>query len=308
MRVVVVIVTYNSAADLPPLLASVPESIPGHDLQVVIVDSGSTDASVAIAESARSGVVTVALGANVGYGAGVNAGWAAADRPDAMVLLNPDLTVNPGAFEPWLEALSADGGVVAPRITNPSGELEPSLRRRPSVARAFVEGTVGGRIAGRLKLGELINDPIVYDHPATAPWVSGAALAVSAECMTEVGPWEERFFLYSEETDFCLRAGTSGFRVGFTPDAGVVHRGGDFEVSKPLYSLLTWNRVRLIRAQHGRSRGAAMKIVVSIGEAIRSFAGANAAVHRSALASLWSSSQRAATVPPESHLDWNGAR
>ena len=63
---------------------------------------------------------------------------------DAMLLLNPDLTVDADALGPWLAALAADGGVVAPRIRNLSGKLETSLRRRPAVARALVEGVIGG--------------------------------------------------------------------------------------------------------------------------------------------------------------------
>jgi N-acetylglucosaminyl-diphospho-decaprenol L-rhamnosyltransferase len=308
MRVAVVIVTYNSSADLPALLGSIPDRVGEHAIDVVVVDSGSSDDSLAVARVERPAVRTVDLGANRGYAAGVNAGWEAAVGADAMLLLNPDLTVDEGALEPWLAALDADGGIVAPRIRNLSGALEPSLRRRPSVLRSLAEGIVGGRLAGRLGIGELITDPAVYESPATASWVSGAAMAVSADCLAEVGRWEERLFLYSEETDFCLRAGAAGHGVRYEPEATIVHRGGDFEASTPLYSLLTWNRVRVHRARTGVVRANAMRIAVSVGEAIRAVAGSHRDVHRGALLSLWSPSRRRSLLPPESHFDWHGAR
>jgi GT2 family glycosyltransferase len=308
VRVAVVIVTHNSGADLPGLLASIPDEVEGHSLEIVVVDSGSTDDSLTFARSQRPTVRTVDLGGNRGYGAGVNAGWAAADGADAMLLLNPDLTVDADAVGPWLAALDADGGVVAPRIRNLSGELEPSLRRRPSVARALVEGVIGGRLAGRLGLGEMIADPHVYESAVAVPWVSGAAMAIRADCLAEVGPWEERFFLYSEETDFCLRATAAGHRVGYEPSVGVVHRGGDFETSAALYSLLTWNRIRVHRAHHGTVRAQAMRFAVSVGELVRSLARDNRQVHRAALATLWSASRRGTVLPIESHLDWSGGR
>lgn len=308
MRVAVVIVTYNSAPDLPALLGSIPESDEHHQLEVVVSDSGSSDDSLALASSLRADVTTVDMGANRGYAAGINAAWAAADSPEAMLLLNPDLTLDAGALEPWLRALDADGGVVAPRIRNLDGELEPSLRRRPSAWRALVEAVIGGRLAGRLGLGELVAGATVYDQPSSAPWVSGAAMAVTAACMNDVGPWEERFFLYSEETDFCLRAGERGHSVSYSPDAGVVHRGGEFTASVPLYSLLTWNRVRLIRAHGGAVHAAAMRVAVSVGELVRSFAGSNAGVHRAALGVLWSRDRRQLVLPPETDLTWAGAR
>lgn len=308
MRVAVVTVTYNSAADLPALLASIPRSDDHHEIEVVVADSGSTDDSVALARSLRDDLAAVEMGANRGYAAGINTAWAAANQPDAMLLLNPDLTLDEGVLGPWLEALDADGGVVAPRIRNLSGELEPSLRRRPAPWRALVESVVGGRLAGRLGVGELVTDPAVYDNPAAAPWVSGAAMAVTAECMNDVGPWEERLFLYSEETDFCLRATALGHSVTYSPAAGVVHRGGEFVASAPLYGLLTWNRVRLIRSHKGAGAAAAMRIAVSIGELLRSFTGANVSVHRAALGVLWSGSRRAAVLPPDTDLSWSGAR
>ena len=126
--------------------------------------------------------------------------------------------------------------LVAPRIRNLDGALEPSLRRRPTPWRALVEGVAGGRLAARLGLGELVSDDGTYDRPGRAEWVSGAAMLIDAGCMDEVGPWDERFFLYSEETDFCLRASVAGHPVSYEPAAGVVHRGGEFTTSIPLCS------------------------------------------------------------------------
>ncbi|MFQ5557691.1 MAG: glycosyltransferase family 2 protein [Acidimicrobiales bacterium] len=307
MHVAVVVVTFNSRADLGGLLDSIPERAGAHGLDLVIVDSGSTDDSLGVAAGLRPDATLVDLGANRGYAAGVNAGWEAAGGADVLLLLNPDLTVDEGVVGPWIDSLGDGVGIVVPRIRNLDGALEPSLRRRPTPLRAWAESLIGGHLAGRLGLGELVPAGDVYTRPAVAGWASGAAMAISAACLADVGAWDERFFLYSEETDFCLRAAAAGYSTRLEPRAGVIHRGGDFAVSPPLYALMTWNRVRLQRKHSGSAAAVALAAGVLAGELIRGVTGPQRTVHRTASRVLVSRRSRPTLLPPSTDLAWNGA-
>lgn len=308
MHISTVIVVHNSVEDLPALFESLPPTVGEHTISVVVVDSGSTDGSLDVARELRPDATLVDLGGNRGYSAGINAGWAAAPA-DAMLLLNPDLTVVDGALDHWFDALEAGPHqIVAPVIHNLDGALEFSLRRAPRPAFTWAEAVLGGGRAARSGRSEMITDVDVYASDTAAEWVSGAAMLVSAACMDAVGPWDERFFLYSEETDFCLRAGDLGYTVGLAARAGVVHRGGDFTTTPALYSLMTWNRVRLERKRGSRWSALAARAALIVGASLRSVVGGGVAVQRAAARTLLSASQRKRVLPPGSHLEWNGAR
>ena len=140
---------------------------------------------------------------------------------DAYLFLNPDVELSPGCVAALARGLSEPGvGVAAPRQQDERGRLSFSLRREPTLGRAIGEAVLGGRRAGRVdSFGEMVVDPSRYLRPAHVAWASGSVLLIDARCLAEVGEWDESFFLYSEETDFLLRAGDSGFRVRYCPDA-----------------------------------------------------------------------------------------
>jgi GT2 family glycosyltransferase len=164
--------------------------------------------------------------------------------------------------------------VAAPKLLNPDGSLQPSLRRTPTVGRALAEAVIGGDRAGRLgSLGELVFDPAAYEKAGPVAWVTGAAMLVSAAAVRELGPWDESFMLYSEETDYCLRATDRGWTLWYEPDAVVEHIGGDSAVNPVLYALMVANKVILFRRRRGAVAGAAYRASVVLGEAIRAAAG-----------------------------------
>ncbi len=94
-------------------------------------------------------------------------------------------------------------------------------------------------------------------------------MLVSLEVSTAIGPWDETYFLYSEETDFALRAADAGYELRFTPTAEVVHFEGESHDSTALFSLLTRNRVKLYRSRHGAIPSAAFWLGVLVGELLR---------------------------------------
>lgn len=155
--------------------------------------------------------------------------------------------------------------------------------------RALGEALLGGRRAGRIHpLGELVVKPAAYGRPHTVDWVTGAAWMVSRACLDALGPLDERYFLYSEETEYMLRAGEAGFAVRYEPRAEAVHLGGEQSTSSRLWALSAANRVRMHRERYGRPRGQLMRLAVGLNELVRAVArgGAGGMRHRAALRQL----------------------
>jgi len=182
-----------------------------------------------------------------------------------------------------------------PKLVNPDGSLQPSLRRMPTVGRAFAEALIGGRLAGRVaRLGELVTDPREYERPGPAVWATGAALLVATDLIREIGGWDESFLLYSEETEYALRAADHGWTLWYEPAAVVEHIGGESGVNPTLASLLVVNKVRLFRRRHGRVSSAAYFLAVALGEALRALAGRRTS--QAAVAALVRPSRRVRTL------------
>jgi len=289
---VVGVVTYDSADVLPGLVESLPAALSGVDSwRLVVADNASSDGTVDTVRRLAPDAEVVAMGGNLGYAAGVNACTAADPAADVLVL-NPDIRLRPGSAARLRAAVAADPavGIAVPRLLGTDGRLAPSLRRSPTAVRALGEALLGGTLTRRVPaLGEVVGDPAAYRRPTTAEWASGAAMLLTRACLDAVGRWDESFFLYSEETDFALRAREAGYLLRLVPDAEAVHVGGEAHVSPPLWSLLVANKVRLHARRHGRAGAAAFWSAAAAGEAVRAAAGrgpAGRAPHRAALAVL----------------------
>jgi len=300
-RVAVVIVTYNSADVLEGCLESLTAGAAGVELTAVVVaDNASGDGSAALAERAGPPVTVVRVGRNAGYAAAINAGLAALDLDalDGVYVLNPDCRLRPGAIAPLLACLREPGrGIAVPYMVNPDGSLQPSLRRMPTVGRAVVEAVIGGDRAGRIgRLGELVTDPRDYAGPGAFAWATGAAMLIAPRVLREVGPWDESFLLYSEETDYCLRAADLGWSTWYEPASVIEHIGGDSGVNPVLAALLVVNKVRLYRRRHGPVAGSAYFLAVLAGEAVRAVAGRRTS--RAAVTALLRPSRRLTALTP----------
>lgn len=279
-----VAVTYNSAAVVGGLLSSLDGAFAGLPHDLVVVDNASTDDTLAVVARHAPGARVHRLDRNTGYAAGVNRAVAGVRPGGALLVLNADVQLSTGAARLLLDGLDEPGtGITVPLLSSESGAALPSLRREPSVLRALGEAVLGGHRAGRVEaLGEVVVEPDAYRRPSTADWATGAVMMVSEECLSAVGPWDESFFLYSEETDFALRARDAGFATRLVPGATAVHVGGEGMTSPSLYALLTLNRRRLFRARHGAAESAAFTLALALNEVLR----LRRPVHRAALRAL----------------------
>jgi GT2 family glycosyltransferase len=195
-----------------------------------------------------------------------------------VLICNPDIRMRQGCAKRLVDSLGGGVGIAVPLLYE-EGRDTPhhSLRRESSVLRALGEAVIGNRRAGRFpRLSELVTDPDAYRRPTRADWATGALMALSADCLAACGDWDESFFLYSEETEYCLRARDLGYATQLEPTAEAVHLGGDSQVSPRLWTLLTLNRVRLYGRRHGAAATACFRAAVFLREASRAALGRRA--------------------------------
>jgi len=270
----VIVVTFNSAKVIGGLLESLGPALKGLDWHVTVADNDSTDATIDVVESLLPRARVIRTGRNGGYAFGINAAAAAMPECTSVLVLNPDVRLAAGAGAQLVDVLHRRRGIVVPVVTMADGSPEYTLRREPTVLRALADAVLGAERAGRVPLfGEIVTDAAVYERESTSDWAVGSALLVDRACWDAVAPWDESFFMYSEETDFALRARDAGFATTLAPAASAVHIGGDSRVAVWLWRLLVLNRVRLYRRRHNRVATAFFWAAVLLREAIRAARG-----------------------------------
>jgi len=201
------------------------ESLAG--VETILVDHGSTDGTV---ERVREGFpdVRVVEQENRGLGAGLNAGMRAVPARYHL-LINSDAWLVGEALERLVAFADAhgDAAVVAPRLRNPDGTLQRSVRGFPTLWRLATEYFFLRKLAPR---SHALNAYYAgdFDHGSSRPveWVMGSCFLVRRAAVDEVGMFDEDFFLFSEETDWLYRFHSAGWTVWFTSDAEAVHVGG----------------------------------------------------------------------------------
>jgi N-acetylglucosaminyl-diphospho-decaprenol L-rhamnosyltransferase len=214
----VVVVTYNAL----PYLERCLESVGGYE--VVVVDHGSTDGSVELVRE-RFPEARLIEQENLGFGAGMNAGMRAATGR-YFLLLNADAWVLGDAIEQLRTFAEERAGaaVVGPRLLNPDGSLQRSVRGFPTLWRLATEYFFLRKLAPRSRLFNAFFGA-GFDHRSIreAEWLGAACLLVRREAVEEVGFFDEDYFLFSEEVDWCWRFREAGWKVLFFPGAEVAH-------------------------------------------------------------------------------------
>jgi N-acetylglucosaminyl-diphospho-decaprenol L-rhamnosyltransferase len=201
------------------------ESLRG--LETIVVDHSSTDGTLDVVHSRFPDVRVIEQG-NTGYGAGLNAGFRASS-PRYWLVINSDAWVVGDAVDRLVAFADAhpDAAVVAPRLRNPDGTLQRSVRGFPTLWRLATEYFFLRKLAPH---SHALNAFYAgdFDHGSSRPvdWVMGSCFIVRRAAADQVGLFDEDFFLFSEETDWCYRFHEAGWTVWFTPEAEAVHVGG----------------------------------------------------------------------------------
>jgi len=216
-----VVVTHNALPWLEPCLESVRE------VETVVVDNDSTDDTVAFVRESFPGVCLVEQ-ANLGLAAGWNAGMAIASGR-YFLILNADAWLTEGSLERLVAFADTQpqAAIVGPRLLNPDGTLQPSVRGFPTSWRLATEYLFLRKLAPRSSLlNGFYAGNFAHDEVRQAEVVMGACMLVSRRAVEQVGPLDESFFLFSEETDWCYRFAQAGWKTLFYPGAECVHVGG----------------------------------------------------------------------------------
>ena len=211
VRASVVIVSYNSRLYLPECLRSLQQS-EARDLEIILVDNGSSDGSASTVEQAFPAVAVIRSETNLGFGHGGNLGAAQA-RGRYLAFLNPDTVVEPG----WLDAL------IAALESDPGAGLATSkilLLNDPQHI-----NTCGNdvHLTGLTLCRGMGLESRALAEPREVGAVSGAAFAIRQDLFAALGGFDETFFLYMEDTDLSWRARLAGYRCLYAPSSLVHH-------------------------------------------------------------------------------------
>jgi N-acetylglucosaminyl-diphospho-decaprenol L-rhamnosyltransferase len=219
MDVSVVIVTYNSASSIADCLKSVQDQ--QHVArEILVIDNASSDQTAEIVRGSQAKPILVENRENVGFGRGCNQGFATS-QGRFVYFLNPDAQlVGATALSALCRALSEHKiwGMAGSRILSATGEQRQPATTYPD--QSHVRKDFSGL-------------------PGKIAWVVGASMIIRREVFSELGGFDPEFFLYSEETDFCLRLREHGYEIGLVEDAVVRHIGGASESGRDPYEVWT---------------------------------------------------------------------
>jgi len=236
-----VVVSWNTREHLARSLAALEGAADGLRVETIVVDNGSSDGSQAMVAAKFPRVRLLQSASNLGFGGASNVG-AAAGTGRAILLLNSDCELAPGALATLLGALDADAtlGAVFARLVNADGTLQPSvhdalptpwsqagdvlfasslkyaLYRAPALKPALLRGTLRRHAAAH-----------------DVAWGGAACLLVRRKAFDAVEGFDERFFMYMEDVDLCARLGAAGFRLRYVPEAVAVHHWGASTARSP---------------------------------------------------------------------------
>ena len=223
----IVIVSTNEAHWLERCLPTVFERAGGARLDVIVVDNSSTDGTRELVGSSFPQARVVGS-PNRGFAYGNNRGVEQA-HARYVLLLNPDTEVIEGTFGELVELLDArpQVGLAGVRQITADGALWPTIRRFPSVARALGEALFSERWPVHPAwAGERVLDWSAYEREGECDWTSGSFMLARREALLSAGVLDERFFIYSEEPDLCLRIKRGGWQVRHLPQMTIIHHAG----------------------------------------------------------------------------------
>lgn len=251
------VVTYNTRDLTIQALRRLLDTDQGCDLTLYVRDNGSCDGTP---DALRAQVPEAHLDAdldNLGFAAGVNRLLARSTAP-WFLALNSDAWPDPGAIGALVDAAEAhpDAAAVAPRLERPDGALEHSTHPFPSLRLATtVASGLQRAVPHRWRDALLLEGEWLHDRPRSVDWAVGAALLLRRRAVDEIGGFDERFFMYAEDLEWCWRARRRGWSIWFEPHAMVRHVGnasGEAAYGTARTMAYLHNTYRFYEQEHGR--------------------------------------------------------
>ncbi len=248
----VIVVSWNTRELLRACLDSIYAQPPDGPFDVWVVDNASADGSPAMVRERFPQAHLIENATNRGFAAANNLGLRQS-RGRYALLLNSDAEATPGALTAMARFMDEHprAGAAGPKLLNPDGSFQASYARFPTLLSelALLTGTA------RWWQGPYAPSPRPQASEQARPvdWVAGAALIVRRAAMDEVGLMDERYFLYSEETDWCWRLGRGGWPVWYLPRVEIVHHAGASSQQRSVqtYALLYEGKLRFFAQHYG---------------------------------------------------------
>lgn len=224
----ILIVNFNGKHFLHECLMSIQEHV-GIPYEIILVDNASADGSAEYVRQAYPDVRLIVSQTNLGFTGGNNLGARAA-RGRYLLLLNND-TVIRSPIAPLIEKMEADAGigVLGCRLLYGDGRLQESIGYTPDVLSLVLSWTPLGRLFSNSKMFRRTvfrESKLYHQELAGVDWVSGACLLTRTALWGRLGGMDEKYFMYMEEVDYCLRVRMAGFRVGYSSSCQVTHFEG----------------------------------------------------------------------------------
>jgi N-acetylglucosaminyl-diphospho-decaprenol L-rhamnosyltransferase len=276
--VTVIIVSWNVRDLLERCIEAVLDPLVHGDLatEVIVVDNASTDGSV---EAARrySGVQVVECRSNLGYGRANNIGFRAA-RGGHLLVLNPDALLQPGSLTMLVKFLKGrpGAGIIAPRLLNPDGSSQEAAFRFPTLLMAMLDlfpppSVLPGRVRhwllhsklnGRYPHEARACRPFPIDHPL------GACMLINRAAYEQLGGFDEKMFMYSEEIDLAMRYRKASWECWQVPSAQVIHFGGQSTRQLPdrMFVELWRSRLYLSRKHYSMAQQVALSSLLILAQ------------------------------------------
>ena len=266
----IIIASHNARLYLERSLEAI-----GDGYELIVVDTGSTDGSPALVRERFPHVRLVELDENPGYGGALNDGIAVSSG-EFLLLMNGDAWPRVHALECLVESAEREerAGIVGPRLLNPDGTLQPSVRGFPTLWRLGTEYLFLRWLAPRSRaLNAFYGSRFDHRSRREAEFLVGAVLLVRRQLIDEIGGFDERFFMYNEEVDFCYRARAAGWKVVFSPDAEFVHVGGasTLQIRPQMYREQLRSHLRFLAKHQGVGHAERARRLLAVAMRVRAF-------------------------------------
>lgn len=251
---------------MEPCLSSLECAAGACTYRTTIVENGGS--SVPVPETPTRRVLYTP---NRGFAAANNAG-ARGSTADLLLFLNPDTEVAQGSLELLVRSMRRrpEVGLLGVRQVTSDGSLWPSLHRFPSVGRALAQALASEKWPGvGARVGERVLDAGRYSRGAPFDWTTGAVLAVRRAAFEDIGGFDERFFLFSEETDLCKRIQDVGWETHLEPGVTFIHHAGKAGVDPPREAQMAHARLQYARKHFSRPGVAAYHAILVLHHLLR---------------------------------------
>jgi GT2 family glycosyltransferase len=223
MDLSIIIVNWNTRDLLCQCLDSLTQKVEGIEMEILVVDNGSTDGSVAAVRDKFPGVRLIENPVNMGF-AKANNQAISLSSGEYLLLLNPDTQVKDETVVKMLSFMDAhaEAGLVGAQLLNADGSKQNSIANFPSLATELLNKSLLRRLFPEKFPGKGRD----YPGPVEVDSVIGACMMVRRKAVEQMGLLDEKFFLFLEETDWCYRIKKAGWKVYHIPQAEIFHFQG----------------------------------------------------------------------------------